>query len=552
MLESFIIGAESIEARAGTTNCHPNMTTQSRDKSATTDYNLYEGGFEYTTHTSTGFGEHTRRTPPPESADTSEAFLIASAVGGFPVSVSGVLFWNPIHRNIADAIRTLKADGHPIDMATVLSRLAPTEDTALRAIVADSTNMSAMDGDGAAIAFHKEQVKRVAHSRRLNAKQRELNEATVTGDWSRIPALAGELAALAEGVDGGEFGALDARRIRLHPAPIKPKPIFRFMGQDIATPGNLMQIQAQAKAGKSAVVGAMLASLMVNAREDDSPWDTLDTLGFTAPPNLSQKVVLTFDTEQSPFDAWRLIRRTCDRAGVDELPEWVRSYRMNDVATAARRELIAAEMARARREGGGILAVFIDGGADLCIDPNEPGEAFGLVEEWAALATAHNCLIAVVIHENPGGVESAKTRGHLGSQITRKAETNLRLLSGADGITEVYTMPSRSCHIPKGEGQLIKYDAEAGMHVGVHRETTASKADARRAELVDPLEEMFEGVTGGMKWAEFNHAIGRVMGLKGGSVGRMLKEFLALGMVKKDASTCRYCRVTTNYQTTTN
>jgi hypothetical protein len=530
------------------------MTNNPRAKEPASDYSHYGEGFGHTTHTTTGYGEHTHRTPPPrpESVDTSEAFLIAAAVSGFPAAVSGCLFSNPMHRSIADTLRTMKSSGDPIDFATALSRLEPTESAALRAIVAEPANLSAMDGEAAAIAYHQTQLKTAAHHRQLNAKQRELNEAVVTGDLSRIVALAGELGALAGNGDTDDLSILDERRIRLHPQPQRPPPLFKLKGQGIATAGNLMQIQAQAKAGKSAVVGAMIAAVIVgDADEGEGQWEAADLLGFSASSNHDKRAVITFDTEQSQFDAWRLIQRTCDRAKVEQDPPWLRSYRVNDISLQLLRKAVQAEMKRAAQECGGVLAVFIDGGADMCVDPNETREAFALVGEWAALASKYECLIAVVIHENPGGVDTAKTRGHLGSQLARKAETSLRLLTGGDGVTEVYTLLGRSCFIPKGEGQLIKYDADAGMHVSVQRETAEGRADLRRAELVDPLEEIFEGVVGGMKWVEFNHAIGRVMELKGGSVGRMLKEFLALGMVKKDASTKRYCRVTTNYQNTT-
>ena len=539
--------------KGGITSSLPTMTTNnSRDRVAS-DYSHYGEGFGNTTRTTTGYGEHTHRTPPPgpEAVDTSEAFLIAAAVSGFPESVSGCLFSNPLHRSIADTLRTMRASGDPIDFATVLTRLEPTEAAALQVIIAEPANLSAMDGDGAVIAYHQTQLKTAAHHRQLSAKQRELNKAVETGDLSRIAPLAAELAALAVNVQGDTLAKLDARRIKLHPAPTKPTPVLRLLGQDIATPGNLMTIQSQAKTGKSAVVGGMVAALVVGDSFADSPWDAPDLLGFTAPSNAHGHAVLTFDTEQSSFDAWRLIRRICDRAGIDELPDWLRPYRMNDVSTAERRGLFAAELERASAECGGIIAAFVDGGADLCIDPNDAGEAFALIDEWRTLAVKFNTVIVVIIHENPGSADTGgKPRGHLGSQLTRKAETNLRLVGSGD-TTEIFTAPSRSCFIAKGEGQLIRYDADAGMHVSVHRETVEGKADLRRAELADPLDEIFDGVVGGMKWAEFNAAIGKVMGLKGGSVGRMLKEFLALGMVKKDASTCRYCRVTTNYQTTT-
>ena len=72
-------------------------------------------------------------------------------------------------------------------------------------------------------------------------------------------------------------------------------------------------------------------------------------------------------------------------------------------------------------------SVFIDGVADLCKSPNDDIEAFALVEHLAHLAIAYACPLILVLHENPSGLETGKTRGHLGSQLERKAESNLRI-----------------------------------------------------------------------------------------------------------------------------
>jgi hypothetical protein len=56
-----------------------------------------------------------------------------------------------------------------------------------------------------------------------------------------------------------DLSELDARRIDLQVVPDKPVPIISLAGQQICTAGNLTEIGAQIKAGKSAVIGAMLA-----------------------------------------------------------------------------------------------------------------------------------------------------------------------------------------------------------------------------------------------------------------------------------------------------
>jgi hypothetical protein len=105
----------------------------------------------------------------------------------------------------------------------------------------------------------------------------------------------------------------------------------------------------------------------------------------------------------------------------------------------------------------------MDGVADLCADPNDSEEAFDLVHELHALAIGHDCAIVTVLHENPGS-ESGKTRGHLGSQLERKAECNLRLAKDTDGITTVWAERARHCHLPKNEGPCFAWNDAASMH----------------------------------------------------------------------------------------
>ena len=93
---------------------------------------------------------------------------------------------------------------------------------------------------------------------------------------------------------------------RLHE---KPVPVFTLCGQPIATTGNMVAIYAQAKAGKSAVVSAMMAAIMA----DD---ENGDFLGFNAAANPEGKAVIHFDTEQSRYDHEQVVLRAVRRASL--------------------------------------------------------------------------------------------------------------------------------------------------------------------------------------------------------------------------------------------
>jgi len=104
-----------------------------------------------------------------------------------------------------------------------------------------------------------------------------------------------------------------------------------------------------------------------------------------------------------------------------------------------------------------------------------------LVGDLHALAITYDCAIVTVLHENPGSTEG-KMRGHLGSQLERKAETPLRLAKdAASGVTTIWSDRARHCHLPREEGACFAWSNEAGMHIsaGTAREIKASVRQAK-------------------------------------------------------------------------
>jgi hypothetical protein len=287
-----------------------------------------------------------------------------------------------------------------------------------------------------------------------------------------------------------------------NPPPHSP-PIFKLGDAKIATAGNLVGIQAQAKAGKTALIGAMLAATME---------PTGDVLGIVS-ENPRGLALVHFDTEQSRADHHAVIRRGLFRAGRAEPPPWLRSYCVTGLTLKDRKAALAFELERANAECGGIHSVFLDGIADFATDPNDPGEAFALLDELHQTAIRYNAPILCVLHENPGS-ESGKTRGHLGSQLERKAETNLRLAKDGDGITVIFAERARHAHIPKEQGPRFKWCDEAGMHVSCASHS-ASKGSAKRERLAELASEIFQGTPDavGMTWEQLHQRIEEIEGV---------------------------------------
>ena len=223
------------------------------------------------------------------------------------------------------------------------------------------------------------------------------------------------------------------------------------------------------------------------------------------------------------------------------MPTNFRAYYLADVPTAKRRALLAAELERASEECGGIHSVFIDGIADLCIDPNEAMESNGLVDELVQLAIKHACPIITVLHENPSGAETGKTRGHLGSQLERKAESNLRVVKDAKGVSTIYSDRCRRASIPKESGPRFAWDNEAGMHVSVHTAAKADRADEKRRTEQPAVDSVFTGTVGSVTWSDLKKRIMDIVHLAERTAERRITEWMALGLIMMPVKG-EYCR----------
>ena len=284
---------------------------------------------------------------------------------------------------------------------------------------------------------------------------------------------------------------LTPRRFNFAVVPDKPVPIFTLGETVISTVGNITNIQAPPKGGKSAVVASMIAAVLNGNRQG------VDTLGFSA-ENPEGKALVHFDTEQSAYDHDQLIRRAMRRAKVDEAPAWLMSYCVTDLSIADRKKALADALEIAERDHGGTFAVMIDGIADLCASPNDEAESFALVASLATMTKDHHCAVVTVLHENPGS-ETGKMRGHLGSQLERKAETPLRLAKDSNGITTIWADKARHGHLPREQGLCFQWSDAAGMHVScgdageIKRTAKREKMEAEAAKVFLAGESMAYG-----------------------------------------------------------
>ena len=315
---------------------------------------------------------------------------------------------------------------------------------------------------------------------------------------------------------------LDEREIDMNVEPPPLRPIYSLAGTCICTPGNLTSFTGAAKNGKSAAIGAVVASALPHT-------EGADLLGFTS-SNPDHTALLWFDSEQSPDDFWHCVHRAVKRAGLQKPPAWLHAYSLTGLGHKRAWEAVQAAMEAASDKHDGLHSILIDGFADMVADVNDPAESNDFIAELHEVAIERACSIIGVIHFNPGG---EKTRGHLGSQLERKAETNLRL-DKSDQVTTIWSDKQRRAPIPKGSGPCFAWDETAGMHV-----TVASRGSAKDAAEQESLQALAEEVFSShpsMRYSDLQTTLTERLKVSPQTAERRIARMRALTLIKKAAA----------------
>lgn len=262
---------------------------------------------------------------------------------------------------------------------------------------------------------------------------------------------------------------IESRSFNFHKPVPKPTATFTLVGFPISTPGNITNIIAPAKAGKSSAVAAMIAAMVVsdsnaehflNRDDDNIP----DTLGFLGTSPRKDSFVVHIDTEQSRHDHDKLVRSALRRAKANSKPDWLKSYCLTGFDAINLRRSLGEIIGNLGPKN--IFAILLDGIADFVRDVNDSAECNDFAASLQSTAIECSCPIIVVIHENPGS-HNGKGRGHLGSQLERKAESNIRLEKTKSGNTVIFAEKMRGAPISRDIGPKIVWSDDAEMHVSV-------------------------------------------------------------------------------------
>ena len=241
----------------------------------------------------------------------------------------------------------------------------------------------------------------------------------------------------------GEETSLSPQMLLLEQLRITPEKelppmefLFRLFGKLCFPRGELVAITGKAKSGKTFVTSMLMACCVLR-----------NVLSFHRMREERLRL-LWYDTEQSDESTQDILKNRVLRM-VGEQPD-CDVFNVRAVEWKQRRALLTEAITRCKPD-----LVIVDGIRDLVNDINDGVLAQEVMEELLHLATASNCCIVCVLHQNKSG-EDRNLRGWIGTELMNKA-------------FEVYAcekmMPQR---VFKLEQTLTrKYDIEQTMYFEV-------------------------------------------------------------------------------------
>ncbi|MFR9619291.1 MAG: bifunctional DNA primase/helicase [Rikenellaceae bacterium] len=216
---------------------------------------------------------------------------------------------------------------------------------------------------------------------------------------------------------------LNSCKVSLELPPPESEVIVSINDVPLGTNGNLLCVTGGEGTGKSNFIGAIIAGAIGSENPD------MDTLGVTVKGNSNKLPILLYDTEQSESQVFKNSENIMRRAKCNSVPKEFQPYSFTSLSRSVRLQSIIESMDLFYHQCGGIHLVLIDGIADLISGANNENESIAIVEELYRLAAIYNTCIICVLHFIPNGL---KLRGHLGSELQRKAAAILSIERDGD------------------------------------------------------------------------------------------------------------------------
>jgi len=266
--------------------------------------------------------------------------------------------------------------------------------------------------------------------------------------------------------------------------PEKAEEIIYTGEVPLGTQGNILCITGGEGTGKSNYVASLVAGAIRTAGA------TIDTLGMNVVENRAQKAVLLYDTEQSEVQLYKNVTKLIKRSKQPEKPEELMAYCLTGMSRKERLNAIVQSMDIFHYKFGGIHLVVIDGIADLVHSANDEVESIAIIDELYRLAGIYQTCIICVLHYVPNGL---KLRGHLGSELQRKAAAIISIETDADlTVSVVKALKVRDGSPLDVPLMQFRWDKEADMHIYIGEKPREEKEKRKEKELVSVAREIFD------------------------------------------------------------
>lgn len=186
--------------------------------------------------------------------------------------------------------------------------------------------------------------------------------------------------------------------------------IWRIEGQNIGSLGNFSLITGLPKAGKGKFISGITAAGLTR--------DIIFGQQVRLPEE--KKSISYWDTEQSKFDHYQMLRTIRTLTDADTLPDHFKSYHVRKHDAGTIQPMIEHELAT--RPGIGM--VILDGLLDLIDSFNDEKQSKALVNFLKRITDVYNILVLGVLHRSKS---VDKSMGHLGSAADRAAQSVLKV-----------------------------------------------------------------------------------------------------------------------------
>lgn len=258
-----------------------------------------------------------------------------------------------------------------------------------------------------------------------------------------------------------EDEAISPYLIRMSEPPVKPEAVLRINHSIMAAAGGLVCITGGSGTGKSNYAAAIIAGTL------NTVIGEVDTLGVQVLPNVEQKAVLLFDTEQSGYQSYENLERLMHRAGMAEQPDYLQVANLCPMPRGERQAFIERTLEIESHRHNGIYCVVIDGLADLIGSANDEEEAVRIVEWAHRLAEKYRMVLITIVHT--AGLPE-KVRGHLGSELTRKASAVVDLETDKrSGNSVVKVLKLREGSVRGAGMSMFGWNEQLKMHISMGR-----------------------------------------------------------------------------------